>query len=96
MAPRDQARRLSNSGTDRARKCPLVHSPWLGLDGRYGPIPAELASLPVEAAYLDGEAVILDSKGVSNFATLQESLKRIRRDDLTYQVFDILHLDGED
>jgi bifunctional non-homologous end joining protein LigD len=63
---------------------------------RYGPIPVTLASLPVKTAYLDGEVVVLDAKGVSSFAALQESLKRTRRDDLTYQVFDILHLDGKD
>jgi len=63
---------------------------------RYGPIPPTLASLPVKTAYLDGEVIVLDSKGVSSFAALQESLKRTRRDDLTYQVFDILHLDGKD
>jgi bifunctional non-homologous end joining protein LigD len=63
---------------------------------RYGPIPAKLASLPVKSAYLDGEVVVLDAKGVSSFTALQESLKHTRRDDLTYQVFDILHLDGKD
>jgi bifunctional non-homologous end joining protein LigD len=67
----------------------------LGWTARYGPIPATLASLPVETAYLDGEIVVLDSNGVSSFATLHESLKRTRRDDLTYQVFDILHLDDQ-
>jgi bifunctional non-homologous end joining protein LigD len=39
---------------------------------------------------------MLDANGVSSFAALQESLKRTRRDNLTYQVFDILHLDGND
>src|SRR5262249_38132018 len=62
----------------------------------YGPIPAKLASLPIKTAYLDGEVVVFDAKGVSSFAALQEALKRTRRDDLTYQVFDILHLDGKD
>ena len=64
-----------------------------GLDwtARYGPIPATLASLPVKTAYLDGEIVVLDANGVSSFAALQESLKRTRRDNLIYQVFDILH-----
>jgi bifunctional non-homologous end joining protein LigD len=69
-----------------------------GLDwtARYGPIPATLASLPIKTAYLDGEIVVLDANGVSSFAALQESLKRTRRADLTYHVFDILHLDGKD
>src|SRR5262249_20826599 len=63
---------------------------------RYGTIAAALESLPVKTAYLDGEIVVIDSKGVSSFAALQESLKRTRTNDLTYQVFDILHLDGKD
>jgi bifunctional non-homologous end joining protein LigD len=69
-----------------------------GLDwtARYAPIPAMLASPLVKKAYLDGEIVVLDANGVSSFAALQESLKHTRRDDLTYQVFDILHLDGKD
>jgi hypothetical protein len=33
---------------------------------------------------------------VSSFAVFQESLRRTWRDDLTYQVFDILHLNGKD
>jgi len=33
---------------------------------------------------------------MSSFAAVQESPKRIRRNDLTYQVFDNLQLDGED
>jgi len=45
MVPGDQARPLSNSGTDRARKCPLVHSPRLGLDGQVRTDPSR-AGIP--------------------------------------------------
>ena len=55
-----------------------------------------LASLLARTAYLDGEIAVLDAKGVSSFAALQEALRRDRGQELTYHVYDLLHLDGRD
>ena len=55
-----------------------------------------LASLLARTAYLDGEIAVLDAKGVSSFAALQEALRRDRGQELTYHVYDVLHLDGRD
>lgn len=48
------------------------------------------------AMILDGEAVIIDAKGRTDFQTLQNHIKKPDNQELTYAVFDILALDGED
>jgi bifunctional non-homologous end joining protein LigD len=54
------------------------------------------AALPVKEAVLDGEVVKLRPDGISSFQELQNSLTSGRSKDLTYFVFDLLHLDGRD
>jgi bifunctional non-homologous end joining protein LigD len=55
-----------------------------------------LEKMDVESAVLDGELVALDDKGISSFQTLQNSLSAGGDAALTYYVFDLLHLEGED
>jgi hypothetical protein len=67
-----------------------------GLDwtARFWPIATALGSVPVRTAYLDGEIAVLGEDGVTSFAALQDALSRGRAERQTYQVFDLLHLDG--
>ena len=69
-----------------------------GLDwtARFRPLVEAAARLPAANAYLDGEAAVLDEKGVSVFAELQDALSAGRAERVTYHVFDLLWLDGED
>ncbi|BBI98931.1 ATP-dependent DNA ligase [Ferrigenium kumadai] len=56
----------------------------------------QLEALPVQQAILDGELVALDAGGASSFRELQESLSRKQSAQLTYQLFDLVYLDGHD
>ncbi|MGE5027872.1 MAG: non-homologous end-joining DNA ligase, partial [Betaproteobacteria bacterium] len=56
----------------------------------------QLEALPVEQAVLDGELVALTAGGASSFRELQEALSRKQTASLTYQVFDLVYLDGHD
>ncbi|MGI8770954.1 MAG: DNA ligase D [Acidobacteriaceae bacterium] len=53
-----------------------------------------LKSVPAKTAVLDGEVVVLDSKGLSSFADLQTAFQEGHRRQLTYYVFDLLHVNG--
>ena len=50
--------------------------------------------MPVKNAVLDGEVVVTDSSGLSSFASLQAAFQGKKTRDMTFFVFDILHLDG--
>ncbi|HEY0664885.1 MAG TPA: DNA ligase D [Gallionella sp.] len=69
-----------------------------GLDwtSRLRALARRLAMLPVQDAILDGELVALSASGSSSFRDLQETLSRKQTAQLTYQVFDLVHLDGHD
>lgn len=56
----------------------------------------QLEALPVQQAILDGELVALTAGGASSFRELQEALSRKQTAPLTYQVFDLIYLDGRD
>jgi bifunctional non-homologous end joining protein LigD len=62
---------------------------------RFPKIEAALAALPVEQAVIDGEVVHLRPNGVSSFSALKDDLSANRTDHLVYEVFDLLHLDGQ-
>ncbi|MEX0760265.1 MAG: non-homologous end-joining DNA ligase, partial [Tistlia sp.] len=62
---------------------------------RFGPIPEALAGLGLERTLLDGEIVVADAKGRSDFGALQRALKEAPSK-LSYMVFDVLVLAGED
>lgn len=57
-------------------------------------IASAVSELPVQSALLDGEVVVLDSDGTTSFASLQAAFQEGARHQLTYFVFDLLHLDG--
>jgi len=63
---------------------------------RFKPIAAAVAKVEAETALLDGELVVEDQKGLSSFSLLQTDLKAGRSDRFTYNVFDLLYLDGRD
>jgi bifunctional non-homologous end joining protein LigD len=69
-----------------------------GLDwtSRLRALAKRLQALPVEDALLDGELVALSASGASSFRELQEALSRKQTAQLTYQVFDLVHMDGHD
>ena len=84
---RIQAHVAGGAGVLRTRK---------GLDwsGRFPEITREAARLA--DCILDGEVVALDRHRVPDFAALQAALAERRTAKLTYFVFDLLFLDGED
>ncbi len=69
-----------------------------GLDWthRMRTIAAEIARLPVERAIFDGEVVVLAKNGTTSFADLQASFQEGATHELTYFLFDLLHLNGHD
>lgn len=68
-----------------------------GLDwsDRFAPLLDAARKLEIGSALLDGEAVVLDPSGRSSFQALQNALKSAP-DEISYFVFDLLELDGED
>jgi bifunctional non-homologous end joining protein LigD len=65
------------------------------------PIAAALQGLGVNRAVFDGELCHVNADGRTNFQKLQNAMPRGKADatmsrDLTYFMFDLLHLDGED
>jgi len=56
----------------------------------------EVGKFAVEDAWLDGEAVILGETGIPDFNALQNAFDGKNTDGLTYFVFDLLYLNGED
>jgi bifunctional non-homologous end joining protein LigD len=63
---------------------------------RFKPIAQALAKLGAAQALIDGEAVVLTDSGVSDFGRLQATLAGEARHRLSFEAFDLLHLDGED
>jgi DNA ligase D-like protein (predicted polymerase) len=57
---------------------------------------AELKRLPVRDALLDGELAIVLPNGTTSRRALENALAGAPRVGLTYFVFDLLHLDGQD
>jgi bifunctional non-homologous end joining protein LigD len=52
--------------------------------------------LPVRHCVLDGEASVQDQRGIADYHALRRELARKRPGNLTYYVFDLLYLDGQD
>jgi bifunctional non-homologous end joining protein LigD len=61
-----------------------------------GTIARAIERLPVKSAVLDGEVVVQNDDGTTSFQKLQNALGEGRDDLLSYYVFDLLFLDGED
>ncbi|MDP9484012.1 MAG: non-homologous end-joining DNA ligase, partial [Chloroflexota bacterium] len=65
----------------------------------FGPLLSGRDWIDARQAIVDGEVVALDDEGRSDFALLQRRIKQSRaanqpQDGVTYQVFDLLYLDG--
>lgn len=52
--------------------------------------------LPIQSVRLDGEVTVVAQSGVTSFQALQNVFSSTSRHGLTYFVFDLLHLNGED
>ncbi len=64
---------------------------------RFYDVATSLVSLAEgRAMVLDGEMTIIDANGKTNFQALQNYMKNPKGQNLTYIVFDLLALDGED
>jgi bifunctional non-homologous end joining protein LigD len=68
-----------------------------GLDwtAKFPRIAEAVAQLPMRSALVDGEIVATDEQGRSDFGRLQETLET-HADQLTFYIFDLLEIDGED
>jgi bifunctional non-homologous end joining protein LigD len=63
---------------------------------KFSSIAAAVAKLPAQSALIDGELVVDGDDSVSSFSLLQQALKAGRDADMTFYVFDLLHLDDVD
>lgn len=79
---REEVRLVTRNGNDWTKKFPSV--------------AAAVRELSLKHGLLDGEVVILRPDGTPDFQRLQNSLKHGRKEQLTYYVFDLPHLDGYD
>ncbi|UNT15490.1 DNA ligase D [Pseudomonas sp. I3-I5] len=57
---------------------------------------AALRALGVDSAWLDGEMVVNDDQGVADFQALQNAFDTAHDEQITYYVFDLLFLGGQD
>lgn len=81
---------------DRAQSPPVTLLTRSGLDWthRMPALARALEALPARTALVDGEVVVFDASGTTSFAQLQAASHESHREELTYVVFDLLHLDG--
>lgn len=59
-------------------------------------VRAAIAALPAKTALIDGEVAVVMSDGRTSFQALQNAFSGTTPAGLTYFVFDLLHLDGEE
>lgn len=64
--------------------------------GKMSSLVRDLSGVHVQSAVLDGEVVVLDEEGRSHFQHLQNYFESDPDQQLTYMVFDLLMLNGED
>lgn len=74
----------------------LLTRTGLNWSAHFQNITHELAQLPVRNAIFDGEVVALDPEGRSDFQDLQSHMTGEASSPLSYYVFDLLFLDGQD
>jgi bifunctional non-homologous end joining protein LigD len=69
-----------------------------GLDWskKYRSLDNSLAEIGFRNAWIDGEICVTDENGKTDFHALQHELSKSSTDRLTYYIFDLLELDGED
>src|SRR5487761_1316477 len=91
--------RMDSASSKQKPNISLLTRSSLDWTRRMPQIARALVALPVESALLDGEVVALDENGITSFAKLQAAFQNgadqnKNRQDLTYYVFDLLHLNG--
>jgi hypothetical protein len=91
----DQARRLSHGGADRRWRGSTADAIRPRLDRQYPSTAAALTKLKVRSSYLDGELCGVRPDGVTSFELMHQASDGGGAG-LTYFVFDLLELDGED
>ncbi len=87
---------IGSSGKSGARTVTLYSRSGLDWTHRMRSVADALEDLPVDSAVLDGEVVVLDAHGHSSFADLQAAFQDHVKNPLTYFVFDLLFLNGDD
>jgi len=78
----DGVRLFTSSGLDWTRK--LAH------------LARDLAAMKLPPCWLDGEIVILSDDGLPDFEALQNAFDSAKTGDITYFIFDLMHLGGLD
>jgi len=69
------------------------HNDWTN---RFPELVQSLEGLSVESAILDGEVVAIRPDGLTNFQDLQNAFKKGKTDQLAFEIFDLLFINGED
>jgi bifunctional non-homologous end joining protein LigD len=64
--------------------------------GTFAPIAKAVSELPAKTLWLDGEVVVIKPDGTSRFQDLQDALSLGRDTELSYYIFDLMYLDGQD
>ena len=64
--------------------------------GTFTPIAKAVSGLPANTLWLDGEVVVMRQDGTSSFQDLQNALSLGRDTELSYYIFDLMYLDGQD
>jgi len=59
-------------------------------------VASDVVGLAVKNAWLDGEVVVMGDNGIPDFNALQNAFDGKNTDGLTYFVFDLLYLNGDD
>ena len=77
-------------------KAKLLTRKGLDWTHKFSDVAKAVAGLPATTALIDGELVVNDERGVSSFSALQRALKSGDSGAMSYYVFDLLHLNGDD
>ena len=64
--------------------------------GTFTPIAKAVSELPAKTLWLDGEVVVMRPDGTSSFQDLQNALSLGKDTELSYFIFDLMYLDGQD
>jgi bifunctional non-homologous end joining protein LigD len=89
----DGYRMIGHIENGRARLISRGQQDWTE---RFPTVAHAASRLPCKRAIVDGEVVMLLPNGTSSFQALQNVLHDAREDQLVYQLFDLLYLDGYD
>jgi len=100
LRARSGSTKRSSTGTEPCVASRAARATWFARNGndwtsKFGVMSPALGELDVQDALLDGEVVVLRPDGTTSFQDLQNAFRE-KRSDLSYCVFDLLHLEGFD